>query len=102
VSNSLAGLNLFWEEIPVSVGNALQTAVKRLEKEFNQQHISNIIYRFVNVLSVAVISWIMLAFSFGVMKVNWKDLTIQTTLFSEIERLSSKFNSQDSSNIIYG
>jgi hypothetical protein len=44
----------------------------------------------------------MFAFSFGVMEVNWQDLTIQATLYSEIERLSSKFSSQHCSNIIYG
>jgi hypothetical protein len=64
--------------------------------------VSSTVYRFVNVLSVAVISWITAAFSFGVMNVNWQDLTIQATLYSEIERLSSEFNSQDCSNIIYG
>jgi hypothetical protein len=56
VSNRLAGLNLFWEVIPVSVRKVLQSAIKRLEKELNQQDISNIIYRFVNVLSVTDIS----------------------------------------------
>jgi hypothetical protein len=52
VSNRLAGLNLFWEVIPVSVGSVLQNTIKRFEKEFNQQGISNIVHRYVNVLSV--------------------------------------------------
>jgi hypothetical protein len=102
VSNRLAGMSLFWEVIPVSVRNVLQTAVKRLEKEFNQQEISNIIYRYVNVLAVSDISYAMFAYSFGLMEVNWQDLTIKATLYSEIERLSSEFNSQSCSNIIYG
>jgi hypothetical protein len=102
VSYRLAGLNLFWEEIPVSVRNVLQSTIKRLEKEFIQQHISNIIYRYVNVLSVDDISLIMFAFSCGVMEVNWQDLTIKPTLYSEMERLSSGFSSQECSNIIYG
>jgi hypothetical protein len=42
------------------------------------------------------------AFSFGVMGLNWQDLTIKGTLYSEIAGLSSMFNSQGCSNIIYG
>jgi hypothetical protein len=57
VSNRLAGLNLFWEVIPVSVGDVIQSAVKRLAKGFNQQEISNIIYRYVDVLYVTVCDW---------------------------------------------
>jgi hypothetical protein len=44
----------------------------------------------------------MFAFSFGVMKANWQDLSVQATLYSEIERLSSMFSSQHCSNIILG
>jgi hypothetical protein len=44
----------------------------------------------------------MFACSFGVMRANWQDLTIQATIYSEIERLSSSFSSQHCSNIIYG
>jgi hypothetical protein len=56
MSNRLAGLNLLWEVIPVSVRNVLQSTIKRLEKELNQQGISNIIYRYVNVLPVTDIN----------------------------------------------
>jgi hypothetical protein len=86
----------------VSVGRVLQSTIKRLEKQFNQQEISNIIYRFVNVLSVIGTSYIMFPFSFGMMRVNWQDLTIKATLYSEIERLSPGFHSLEYSNIICG
>jgi hypothetical protein len=95
-------MGVSWIEIPGTIQSVLLRTTERLVTEFSQQHVSNIIYGYVSVLRVNDIRSTVFAFSFGVMKVNWRDLTIRATLYSEIERLSSEFNSQDCSNIILG
>jgi hypothetical protein len=102
-ARSLSELTMKWSRIPPLVRFSLQQAIRLRAGQFNERDFSKLLLGSVSVLICSVLHGMRFHYPFVSLvnsKVEWGGLSVRSTLYSEIKRLSPFLSAMSCWNIM--